>query len=124
MVEIAEWSSNLIFLARCLALEMIPRDSRVECRVRKCTRHIVRILNECSYRLILHYQDYSRLRKEKLRRSLLDLHEKLENILSMRDLNRVGDLAEVKYAKLFDYDMEFKSGVLGDLPEEYGFQQN
>ncbi|XP_077541151.1 uncharacterized protein LOC144153372 [Haemaphysalis longicornis] len=83
------------------AKDIVPRDYRVQCRGIKYTRHIGRILDECSYRIMLADLDYSRVLHVLLRRSLVDLNGKLANILFPKDMSRMAYLAKAKYAKTF-----------------------
>ncbi|KAH9360662.1 hypothetical protein HPB48_004794 [Haemaphysalis longicornis] len=121
--ELAKCSSNLAFLERCRAMCVVPRHYRAQCRRGiKYTRRVGRILDETSYRLMLADLQYSRLRKEDLRRFLVVLKEQLENNLSLRDLSHVADLGEAKYAKIFDEAMDEHHGILAE--QEYGIEQN
>ncbi|KAH9361810.1 hypothetical protein HPB48_003781 [Haemaphysalis longicornis] len=97
MFDLADYASYAAFLLRCRDMRIVPRCYRVECPDIKYTRHVLRILDECSYRLMLADLDYHRLRKLQLSSFLERVHERLEKIVSPEDLNAMVVLAKAKY---------------------------
>ncbi|XP_077562797.1 uncharacterized protein LOC144178663 [Haemaphysalis longicornis] len=123
MFDLASYANNAAFLMRCRAMRIVPRAYRVDCRDIKNTRHVVRILDECSYRLMLADLDYNRLRKVQVSRLLERLHEKLEKIMSPEDLSSVVVLAKAKYENIFEATRDKQRGMFADLLKEYDIDQ-
>lgn len=119
MFDLASYANNSAFLMRCRAMRVVPRVYRVECRDIKNTRHVLRILDECSYRLMLADLDYNRLRKVQVSRLLERLHEKLEKIMSPEDLRNVVILAKARYENIFEATRDKQRGMFADLLKEY-----
>uniref|UniRef100_A0A1E1WZW5 Putative reverse transcriptase n=1 Tax=Amblyomma aureolatum TaxID=187763 RepID=A0A1E1WZW5_9ACAR len=119
MFDLASYANNAAFLMRCRAMRVVPRVYRVECRDIKNTRHVVRILDECSYRLMLADLDYNRLRKVQVSRLLERLHEKLEKIMSAEDLRNVVVLAKARYENIFEATRDKQRAMFADLLKEY-----
>lgn len=124
MFDLASFANNAAFLMRCRAMRVVPRAYRVECRDIKNTRHVVRILDECSYRLMLADLDYNRLRKVQVSRLLERLHEKLEKIMSPDDLRNVVLLAKGKYENVFEATRDKQRAMFNDLLKEYDIEPN
>ncbi|XP_077547956.1 uncharacterized protein LOC144160574 [Haemaphysalis longicornis] len=123
MLDHAAYASNAVFLMRCRAMRILPRDYRVECRDIKNTNHVVRILDECSYRLMLADLHYNKLRKAQVS-SLMDrLLKKLEKNLSPEDLSSVVGLAKAKYENVFDATSYRQNSMFDELLKEYGIDQ-
>ncbi|KAH7946407.1 hypothetical protein HPB49_024547 [Dermacentor silvarum] len=122
MFDLASYANNAAFLMRCRAMRVVPRVYRVECRDIKNTRHVVRILDECSYRLMLADLDYNRLRKVQVSRLLERLHEKLEKIMSPDDLRNVVLLAKGKYENVFEATRDKQRAMFADLLKEYDIE--
>ncbi|XP_077557123.1 uncharacterized protein LOC144171925 [Haemaphysalis longicornis] len=123
MSDLATYTSNAAFLVRCRAMGVVPREYRVECRDIKYTRHVVRILDECSYRLMLAHLDYNRLRKAQVSRLQERLREKLEKVMSPQDLSSVVVLAEAKHGNIFEATKDKQRGIFDELLKEYGIDQ-
>uniref|UniRef100_G3MMN1 Uncharacterized protein n=1 Tax=Amblyomma maculatum TaxID=34609 RepID=G3MMN1_AMBMU len=119
MFDLASYANNAAFLMRCRAMRVVPRVYRVDCRDIKNTRHVVRILDECSYRLMLADLDYNRLRKVQVSRLLERLHEKLEKIMSPDDLRNVVVLAKARYENVFEATRDKQRAMFADLLKEY-----
>ncbi|XP_050051664.1 uncharacterized protein [Dermacentor andersoni] len=117
--DLAAYANKAAFLARCRATRVVPPDYRVECRDIKNTRHIVRILDKCSYKLMLADLDYNRMRKVQVSRLLELLHEKLEKALSPEDLHNVLALSKAKYEKIFEATREQQRSLFTELLKEY-----
>lgn len=124
MFDLASYANNAAFLMRCRAMRVVPRVYRVDCRDIKNTRHVVRILDECSYRLMLADLDYNRLRKVQVSRLLERLHEKLEKIMSSDDLRNVVLLAKGKYENVFEATRDKQRAMFNDLLKEYDIEPN
>ncbi|KAH6931584.1 hypothetical protein HPB50_025473 [Hyalomma asiaticum] len=124
MFDLASFANNAAFLMRCRAMRVVPRAYRVECRDIKNTRHVVRILDECSYRLMLADLDYNRLRKVQVSRLLERLHEKLEKIMSPDDLRNVVLLAKGKYENVFEATRDKQRAMFNELLKEYDIEPN
>ncbi|KAH9360481.1 hypothetical protein HPB48_009656 [Haemaphysalis longicornis] len=97
-----ELATHANFLMRCRAMRMVRRPYRVECDAIKNTRHVDRILDECSYRLMLADLDYNRLRKVQVSGLLERLHEQMKIIMSQEDLSSVVVMAKTKYENMFE----------------------
>lgn len=123
MFDLAEYANNAAFLMRCRAMRIVPKAYRVDCREIKNTRHVVRILDECSYRLMLADLDYNRLRKVQVTRLLERLHEKLEKIMSAEDLSSVVDLSKGKYENIFEETRDRQCNMFAELLKEYEIDQ-
>ncbi|XP_075535737.1 uncharacterized protein LOC142571345 [Dermacentor variabilis] len=117
--DLAAYANKAAFLARCRATRVVPPDYRVECRDIKNTRHIVRILDKCSYKLMLADLDYNRMRKVQVSRLLELLHEKLEKALTPEDLRNVLALSKAKYEKIFEATREQQRSLFTELLKEY-----
>ncbi|XP_075748063.1 uncharacterized protein LOC142813982 [Rhipicephalus microplus] len=124
MFDLASYANNAAFLMRCRAMRVVPRAYRVECRGIKNTRHVMRVLDECSYRLMLADLDYNRLRKVQVSRLLERLHEKLEKIMSPEDLRNVVLLAKGKYENVFEATRDKQRAMFNDLLKEYDIEPN
>ncbi|XP_077557124.1 uncharacterized protein LOC144171941 [Haemaphysalis longicornis] len=120
MLDLAVFSSNATFLVRCRALGVVPREYRVDCRDIKYTHHVVRILDECSFRLMLADLDYNRLRRAQVSRLLERLHKDLGKVMSPEDLRRMVVLGEAKYKNIFEATRDKKRGIFAELRKEYG----
>ncbi|EEC00726.1 reverse transcriptase, putative [Ixodes scapularis] len=123
MFDLASYANNAAFLMRCRAMRVVPRAYRVDCREIKNSRHVVRILDECSYRLMLADLDYNRLRKVQVTRLLERLHEKLEKIMSAEDLSSVVVLSKGKYESIFEATRDKQRNMFAELLKEYEIDQ-
>ncbi|XP_064469402.1 uncharacterized protein LOC135384110 [Ornithodoros turicata] len=123
MFDLAAYANNSAFLMRCRAMRVVPKVYRVDCRDIKNTRHVIRILDECSYRLMLADLDYNRLRKVQVTRLLERLHEKLEKIMSAEDLRNVVLLSKTKYEHIFEATRDKQRGMFAELLKEYEIDQ-
>lgn len=65
------------------------------------TREVVRILDECSYRLMCHDQQYHMLRRAQLSKQLTRTEDQLENLLSMQDYQRLCAVVKAHRSDLF-----------------------
>ncbi|KAK8768410.1 uncharacterized protein LOC144135124 [Amblyomma americanum] len=119
MFDLALYANNAAFLMRCRAMRVVPRTYRVECRDINNTRHVVRILDECSYRLMLADLDYNRLRKVQVSRLIERLHEKLQKIISPEDLRKVVVMAKARYENIFEATRDKQRAMFADLLKEY-----
>lgn len=123
MFDLAAYANNAAFLMRCRAMRIVPKAYRVDCGEIKNTRHVVRILDECSYRLMLADLDYNRLRKVQVTRLLERLHDKLEKIMSAEDLNSVVVLSKGKYETTFEATRDKQRNMFAELLKEYDIDQ-
>ncbi|XP_077547766.1 uncharacterized protein LOC144160012 [Haemaphysalis longicornis] len=123
MFDLADYASYAAFLLRCRDMRIVPRCYRVECPGIKYTRHVLRILDECSYRLMLADLDYHRLRKLQLSSFLERVHERLEKIVSPEDLNALVVLAKAKYDDIIHTSRVKQLGMFEELLKEYGIGQ-
>lgn len=123
MFDLAAYANNAAFLMRCRAMRVVPKAYRVDCQEIKNTRHVVRILDECSYRLMLADLDYNRLRKVQVSRLLERLHEKLEKIMSPEDLSSVVVLSKAKYENIFETTRDKQRNLFAELMKEYEIEQ-
>ncbi|KAH9360555.1 uncharacterized protein LOC144167232 [Haemaphysalis longicornis] len=119
MWDLATHANNAAFLIRCRAIRIVPRPYRVECDAIKNTRHVDRILDECSYRLMLADLDYNRLRKVQLSRLLERLHEQLKAILPLEELSSVEVMAKTIYENIFVATRNKQRGLFAELLKEY-----
>lgn len=119
MWDLATHTNNAAFLMRCRAMRIVPWPYRVECVSIKNTYHVDRILNGCSYRLLLADLDYSRLRKKQLSRLLQRLHKQLKAILPPEELSCVVVMAEAIYENVFEATRNKQRGMLAELVKEY-----
>ncbi|XP_077559198.1 uncharacterized protein LOC144174390 [Haemaphysalis longicornis] len=120
-----ELATHANFLMRCRAMRMVRRPYRVECDAIKNTRHVDRILDECSYRLMLADLDYNRLRKVQVPGLLERLHEQMKIIMSQEDLSSVVVMAKAKYENMFEGATRDKQrGMFAELLKECEFEQN
>ncbi|XP_077548050.1 uncharacterized protein LOC144160737 [Haemaphysalis longicornis] len=124
MFDVAVYASNAAFLMRCEAMRIVPREYRVDCRDIKYTHHVARILDECSFRLMLADLDYNQLRKLQKSRVLERLREKLEKVMSTEDLSSVVLMAEAKYETIFETTRDKQRGIFTDLLKEYDIDKN
>lgn len=117
--DLSAYANKAAFLARCRAMRVVPADYRVECPDIKNTRHVIRILDKCSYKLMLADLDYNRMRKVQVSRLLELLHQKLAKVLSHEDLHSVLALSKTKYENIFEVTREQQRGLFADLLKEY-----
>ncbi|KAH7977369.1 hypothetical protein HPB49_001095 [Dermacentor silvarum] len=117
--DLAAFANKAAFLARCRATRVVPPDYRVECREIKNTRHIVRILDKCSYKLMLADLEYNRMRKVQVSRLLELLHQKLEKVLTAEDLENVLSLSKAKYENIFEATRNRQRTLFTELLKEY-----
>ncbi|XP_077543385.1 uncharacterized protein LOC144155666 [Haemaphysalis longicornis] len=124
MWDLATHANNAALLMRCRAMRIVPRRYRVKCDAIKNTRQVDRILDECSYRLMLADLDYSRLRKTQLSRFLERLHEQLKAILPTEELNSVVVMAEAIYENIFEATWNKQRAMFAELVKEYELEPN
>ncbi|OQR77935.1 hypothetical protein BIW11_06741 [Tropilaelaps mercedesae] len=85
----AEVVNNINYLRRCRDLCIIPREYwMINASIRN-TREVLRMLDECSYRLMCHDQQYHMLRRAQLTKQLSRTEEQLEKLLSLQDHQRL-----------------------------------
>ncbi|KAL1424745.1 hypothetical protein MTO96_019890 [Rhipicephalus appendiculatus] len=117
--DLSAYANKAAFLARCRAMRVVPTDYRVDCPDIKNTRNVVRILDKCSYKLMLADLDYNRMRKVQVSRLLELLHQKLAKALSHDDLHSVLALSKAKYENIFEATREQQRATFADLLKEY-----
>ncbi|XP_077548056.1 uncharacterized protein LOC144160742 [Haemaphysalis longicornis] len=101
MSDLAMYTNNAALLLRCRAMRIVPPEYRVRSRDTTCTRQVARILDECSYRLMLADLDYNLVRKLQVYAFLEPLLNKLEEIMYPEDLSHMVVLAEAMYGDVF-----------------------
>ncbi|XP_077544513.1 uncharacterized protein LOC144156653 [Haemaphysalis longicornis] len=119
MWDLATHSNNAAFLMRCRAMRIVPRPYRIECDAIKNTRHVDRILDECSYRLMLSDLNYNRLRKVQVYRLLERLNCQLKAILPPEELRSVEVMAKAIHDNIFVATRNEQRGMFAELLKEY-----
>ncbi|KAH6948801.1 hypothetical protein HPB50_026384 [Hyalomma asiaticum] len=119
VLDFSAHANKAVFLDRCRSKTVVPAEYRVECPAIKNTSNVVRILDMCSYKLMLADLDYNRIRKAQVSRKLELLHEKLEKVLTSEDLQNVLALCEKKYDNVFKATRDKQRAMFADLLEEY-----
>ncbi|XP_077504900.1 uncharacterized protein LOC144114804 [Amblyomma americanum] len=117
--DLATFANNETFLSRCRDLQMVPPAYRVECRGIKNTQHVIRILDKCSYRLMLADLEYNKVRKVQVSRLLEIQHEKLKMIMTEEDLHYILMMSKEKYENVFEATRDEQRGAFAQLLREY-----
>ncbi|KAH6946933.1 hypothetical protein HPB50_016179 [Hyalomma asiaticum] len=117
--NLSAYANKIAFLKRCRFMGVVPVEYRVECPDIKNTRNVVRILDTCSYKLMLADLKYSRMRKVQVSRLLELLHERLASLLSSKDLQKVLAFFKAKYESIFEETRLKQRAKLAELLEEY-----
>ncbi|XP_022653121.1 uncharacterized protein LOC111267348 isoform X1 [Varroa jacobsoni] len=103
----AEIVNNINYLRRCRHLGIIPKEYWMINSSIRNTREAVRMLDECSYRLMCHDQQYHMLRRAQLTKQLARTEDQLKKLLSQQDHQRL--CAVVK---------EHRSGIFSHIRDE------
>ncbi|KAH6948804.1 hypothetical protein HPB50_026387 [Hyalomma asiaticum] len=119
VLDFSAYANKAAFLGRCRSKRVVPVQYRVECPDIKNTHNIVRILDICSYKLMVADLDYNRIRKGQVSRKLEMLHENLANVLSAQDLHNVLALCKEKYNSVLKATREKQRAMFAELLEEY-----
>ncbi|XP_077548047.1 uncharacterized protein LOC144160728 [Haemaphysalis longicornis] len=118
MFNLAVFSSNVTYLTRCRTLRVVPREYRAECPDIKNTHRVARILDDCSYQLMVADLKYNRKRKLQVSRFVERLLEKLEEVMSPEDLGSVVALASSKYKDVLGISRDEQRYMFAELLTE------
>ncbi|KAH6944478.1 hypothetical protein HPB50_003362 [Hyalomma asiaticum] len=117
--DLSAFANKVTFLNRCRFMNVVPAEYRVQCPDINNTRHIVRLLGICSYKLMLADLKHSQTRKEQVVHLLELLHDELADVLSSEDLHDVLALSKVKYENDFEATRAKQCVMFAELLEEY-----
>lgn len=118
-LDLSAYANKVAFLDRCRSKSVVPAEYRVECPDIKKNGNVVRLLDKCSYKLMLVDLDYNRLGKAQVSAQLQLLHKKLATVLHSEDLQKVLALCKDKYEKVFEATREKQRAMFAELIEEY-----
>ncbi|XP_003744139.1 uncharacterized protein LOC100905288 [Galendromus occidentalis] len=117
--QFADFSNNVAFLSRCANMSMIPKLHRVYNHEVRNTRVVVRILDQCSYKILMADLDHNRRRKYQVRKNRESVEHRLREIMSEEDFDEIQKICAENEEQHFSEVKEKQRREFSELVEEY-----
>lgn len=124
MERSAEIVNNINYLRRCRDLGIIPREYWMNNASIRNTREVLRMLDECSYRLMCHDQHYHMLRRGQLTKQLTRTEQQLEKMLTLQDYQRFCAVVKTHRNDIFARIRDEQRKAVDGLRKEVDDYQN
>ncbi|XP_022699589.1 knob-associated histidine-rich protein-like isoform X2 [Varroa jacobsoni] len=117
--QFADFSNNVAFLTRCANMMMVPKSHRVYNDHVRNTRAVVRLLDQCSYRVMIADLEHNRRRKYQVMKNRERIEIRLKDIMSPEDFEEVRKICDENREVHFTEVKERQRKEYQDLLDEY-----
>ncbi|OQR79545.1 hypothetical protein BIW11_05664 [Tropilaelaps mercedesae] len=117
--QFAEFSNNVAFLGRCANMMVVPKTHRVYNDHVRNTRAVVRLLDQCSYQVMIADLEHNHRRKVQVKKNRERIESRLAEMMSPEDFEEVRKICDENREVYFADMKERQRKEYQDLLDEY-----